>query len=104
MKKTLLALAAVATLATMTAPPAEAHCYGCVGAGIVGGLAVGAIIGSAIANSQPHYAVAPGYVAYDGYAAPGPVACPGGYWGRRPVAFDGYGNPVRWSRPRYFCP
>ena len=36
--------------------------------------------------------------------APGPVACPGGYWARRPVAFDAYGNPVRWSRPRFICP
>lgn len=109
MKKTLIALAAVATLATgmVSAPaPAEARCYGCaVGAGVVGGLAAGAIIGSAIANSQPrYYAPAPGYVVYSGYAAPGPVACPGGYWARRPVAFDAYGNPVRWSRPRFICP
>jgi hypothetical protein len=109
MKKALIALATVATLATATVlvpAPAEARCYGCaVGAGVVGGLAAGAIIGSAIANSQPrYYAPAPGYVVYSGYAAPGPVACPGGYWARRPVAFDPYGNPVRWSRPRFICP
>jgi hypothetical protein len=108
MKKALIAFAAAATLATATlsAPQtAEARCYGCaVGAGVIGGLAAGAIIGGAIANSYPRYAPAPGYVAYVGYGAPGPVACPGGYWGRRPVAFDAYGNPIRWSRPRYFCP
>jgi len=104
MKKTLLALAAVATLATttLTAPaPAEARCLGCW---IGGGIVAGAIVGSAIANSYPHYAPAPGYVVYDGYGAPVPVGCPGGYWARKPVAFDGYGNPVRWSRPRFVCP
>ncbi len=80
--------------------------YGCgVGAGIIGGLAAGAIIGGAIANSQPrYYAPPPGYVVYGGYGAPNPMACPGGYWARRPVAFDAYGEPVRWSRPRFICP
>ncbi len=63
------------------------------------------IIGGAIANSQPRYYVpAPDYVAYPGYGAPPPVACPGGYWSRRPIAFDAYGNPVGWSRPRFVCP
>lgn len=109
MKKVLIALAAVATLAigTLSAPkPADARCYGCaVGAGVVAGVAAGAIVGSAIANSQPrYYAPAPGYVVYSGYAAPYPVACPGGYWARRPTRFDAYGNPVRWSRPRFICP
>ena len=55
MKKTIFALAAVATIAagTLAAPaPAEARCIGCwVGGGIV----AGAIVGSAIANSQPRY-------------------------------------------------
>jgi len=70
-----------------------------------GGILAGAIVGSAIANSYgPAYAVQPGYAAYPGYAAAGPVACPGGYWARRPVAFDAYGNPIGWSRPRFFCP
>ena len=109
MKTAVLALATVATLAvaTVTVPePAQARCYGCaVGAGVIGGLAAGAIIGSAIANSQPrYYAPAPGYVVYSGYGAPYPVACPGGYWARKPIAFDAYGNPIRWSRPRFICP
>jgi len=104
MKKTIFALAAAAAIAagTMSAPqPAEARCFGCaVGAGVV----AGAIIGGAIANSQPrYYAPGPGYVVYDGYGAPYPVACPGGYWARRPL-HDGYGNFVGWSRPRFICP
>jgi len=101
MQKTVLAIAA----ATLTAPPpAEARCHGCgVGVGILGGLAAGAIIGGAIANSEPRYAPAPGYVVYDGYGAPYPVACPGGFWARRPV-HDRWGNVVGWSRPRFVCP
>lgn len=104
MKKALLSIAAAAALAAGTlsaSAPAQARCYGCaVGLGVLGGV----VLGSAIANSYPRYAVAPGYVAYPAYGPPGPVACPGGYWARRPVAFDVYGNPVRWSRPRFFCP
>ena len=104
MRKALIAFAAVATIAagTMTTQPAQAQrCIGCaVGLGIVGG----AVLGAAIANSYPRYAPAPGYVAYEGYGAPVPAGCPGGYWARRPVAFDAYGNPVRWSRARFICP
>jgi hypothetical protein len=103
MKKAILAIAAAATIAagTLSAPaPAEARCIGCwIGGGIVGG----AILGAAIANSYPRYAPAPGYVVYDGYAEPYPVACPGGFWARRPVR-DGYGNVVGYSRPRFVCP
>jgi hypothetical protein len=108
MNKTVLALAAATSLAVsvLAAPPAEARCWGCaVGVGVAAGVVTGAIVGSAIANSYgPAYVVQPGYTAYPGYAAAGPVACPGGYWARRPVAFDAYGNPIGWSRPRFFCP
>ena len=104
MKKTIFALAAAATIAvgTMTAPqPAEARCYGCaVGLGVLGGV----IIGSAIANSSATLCPGAWLCRVDGYGEPYPVACPGGYWARRPVAFDGYGNPVRWSRARFICP
>ena len=108
MKKTIFALAAAATLAagTLTAPTAaNAGCYGCaVGAGVAAGVIGGAIIGGAIANSQPgYYGPAPGYVVYQGYGAPYPVACPGGYWARRPLV-DQWGNVVGYSRPRFFCP
>ncbi len=106
MKKTILALTAVSALAIGSVGDAHARNNGAVAAGILGGLAAGAIIGGAIANSQPAYggyAVAPGYHAYPAYAQPGPVACPGGYWARRP-RFDPYGNFMGYSRPRYFCP
>jgi hypothetical protein len=108
MKKTVFALAAAATIAvgTLSAPtPAAARCDGClIGAGVIGGLAAGAIIGSAVANSQPrYYAPAPGYVVYSGYSRPYPVACPGGHWARRPL-YDRWGNFVRWSRARFICP
>jgi hypothetical protein len=111
MKKALIAFAAAATLAlsAISAPtPAQARNNGgAVAAGIIGGLAAGAIIGGAVANSHPRYygyAPAPGYVVYHGYAQPYPVGCPGGYWSRRPIAFDQWGNPIRWSRPRFVCP
>lgn len=111
MKKTLLALAtsAVLAVATLAPTPADARCRGCgVAAGVIGGLAAGAIIGGAIANSRPAYAYpayAPvqGYTVYDGYYATAPVGCPGGYWARRPIR-DQWGNVVGWSRPRFFCP
>jgi hypothetical protein len=108
MKKAIFAIAAAAVLAvgTLSAPtPAEARCNGCgVGAGIIGGLAAGAIIGGAIANSGPrYYGPEPGYVVYDGYRARYPSDCYGGYWARRPLR-DGYGNVVGWSRPRFVCP
>jgi hypothetical protein len=108
MKKAILAIAAAAVLAvgTLSAPTtAEARCHGCgVGAGIIGGLAAGAIIGGAIANSGPrYYGPEPGYVVYDGYRGRYPSDCYGGYWARRPMR-DGYGNVVGWSRPRFVCP
>jgi hypothetical protein len=102
MKKAIIAIAAATTLAaaTMTVPTtADARCYGCgVGAGIIGGLAAGAIIGGAIANSQPRG----GYVVYDGYDAPYPYECHHGYWARRRL-YDQYGNFVGWSRPHFVC-
>jgi hypothetical protein len=111
MRKTLIALAAAATIAGgMIAAPgtADARCNGCgIGAGVAAGILGGAIIGGAIANSAPAYGPAyvaqPGYVAYPGYSRGYPVACPGGYWARRPV-FDRFGNQVGYSRPRFFCP
>ena len=116
MNKTLTALAAAAAVALTAAIPstADAGCRGCgVGAGIIGGLAAGAIIGGAIANSGPAYgAPAPvyggyapvaGYEPYGEYHGAYPVGCPGGYWARRPL-LDPYGNVVGYSRPRFFCP
>jgi hypothetical protein len=115
MNKTLTALAAAAAVALTAVVPttADAGCRGCgVGAGIIGGLAAGAIIGGAIANSGPGYAApapvyggyAPvaGYEPYE-YRGAYPVGCPGGYWARRPLV-DRWGNVVGYSRPRFFCP
>ena len=98
MKKTIVALAAVAALAvgTLAAPQqAEAQrCWGCgFGIGVLGGVAAGAIIGSAIASH-------PGYYAYE-YDGPAPAACDG-YWARKRL-YDQYGNFVGWSRPQWFC-
>jgi hypothetical protein len=107
MKKTLAALAAAATVATAiaaTPTPADARCWGCaVGAGVLGGFVAGAIVGNAVANSQPAYVAAPGpgYVVYPAYAAPLPG--PGCYWTRMPV-YDMYGNVVGWrGRPVAVC-
>ncbi|HEY7232376.1 MAG TPA: hypothetical protein VH558_18620 [Pseudolabrys sp.] len=69
MKHMIIALAAAGTLAAALPSSAQAHCRDCgVAAGVVGGLAAGAIIGSAIANSGPVY-VEPAPV----YVAPPPV-------------------------------
>jgi hypothetical protein len=108
MQKTVLALVAATALgiATFGAPsPADARCHGCgVAAGVIGGIAAGAIIGGAIANSQPRpYAPAPGYVVYEGYGRPYPASCRGGYWARKP-RYDRWGNFTGWSRPRFICP
>jgi hypothetical protein len=102
MSKTLLALAAAASIAAATvSSPAQADCRGCgVAAGMLGGLAAGAIIGSAIANNPPpppparvYVEPAPARV----YAEPAPVeyesAC---YWTRGEPRWDGF----RWVRPR----
>jgi hypothetical protein len=81
--RTLTALAAAATLgiAAIAAPqPAEAR-GGAWAAGIIGGLAAGAIIGSAVHG--PYYAYGPGPYAYGG--------C---YWTRQRV-WDGWGWRVR---------
>jgi hypothetical protein len=107
MKKAILAFAAAATIAvgTLSIPTtAEARCRGGCAIGIGAGIVGAAIIGGAIANSQPrYYGPEPGYVVYNGYGAPYPTSCPGGYWARRPVR-DGYGNVVGWGRPRFICP
>jgi hypothetical protein len=57
MNTKIIALVAAALAAAALPGTAEARCNGCaVGAGVVGGLAIGAILGSAIANGQPAYA------------------------------------------------
>jgi hypothetical protein len=110
MMKTLTTLTAAATVAAaLLAAPTDANAqrrWGpAVGLGILGGVAAGAIVGSAIANQWgPAYVVQPGYVPYEGYYAGPPVGCPGGYWARVP-RYDAYGNVIGWrGRPQFFCP
>jgi hypothetical protein len=105
MKKTLIALAAATTIvaATIAMPDtADARCrFNC-------GLAIGvgaAVLGAAIlAPRYQPYAVVQGWDPYPVYVAAPPVDCPGGYWARRCLAADAFGNCVRASRPRFFCP
>jgi hypothetical protein len=106
MQKTLTALAAAGALAlaTIAVPTsADAGCRGCaVGAGVIGGLAAGAIIGGAIANSNPPppaaYYPPPAYVQGQFYRHA--VGCPGGYWADHPWT-DGAG---RFHPTMFFCP
>jgi hypothetical protein len=89
MRKTLVALAAVTTLA-VSAVSAPAHAQRGVGAAIAGGLIGGAIVGGAIAASPyPYgYGYGPGYGYYGGpaYVAADPYGC---YWQRQRF-WDGY--------------
>jgi hypothetical protein len=67
---------------------------GDVAAGLLGGFAAGAIIGSAVAP-RPYYG--PVYAPPPAYVAPAPVyAEPRCYWARGEAYWDGY----RWVRPR----
>ena len=109
MKKSLIAIAAVVTIAVAAASPVQAGSKsGAFAAGAAVGLGA-AIVGGAIVNSQPAYAYprtyypVAGYEPYPVYSQPAPYGCPGGYWARRPVR-DQWGNVVGWSQPRYFCP
>jgi hypothetical protein len=106
MHKTLIALAAAMSLgiATLAVPStANARCVGCaVGAGVLGGLVAGAIIGGAVANQPPP--PPPGYYPPPPppYAvAPGPAYAelpPGCHWGRRRVWVEGVGYRLRTVR------
>jgi hypothetical protein len=96
MKNTFIALAAAVTLAAALPSSADARCRGCgVAAGVVGGLAAGAIIGSAIANSGPAYAEPapvyapppPGYYAEPSEVVEGGIC----HVERRRVWVEGYG-------------
>lgn len=68
MRKMLLATAAAATVAAgaMIAPPQAEARNGRVAAGVVGGLAAGAIIGGALASQPRYYGPAYSYGAYGG--------------------------------------
>ena len=91
MKKTLMALGAVAVLAvSAVAMPAPAHAQRGVAAGVAAGLIGGAIVGGAIASQNgyygPGYAPGPAYVVEPGY---------GDCYLQRQRFWDGYGWRVR---------
>lgn len=89
-RKTGIALAAAGVLAvgTLAAPqPAQAR-GGALAAGIIGGIAAGALVGAAVAG--PHYYGGPGY-----YYGPAPVYYgPSCYWTRERF-WDGWGWRIR---------
>ena len=89
MTKTMMVLAAAATLAvSAVATPQKAEAGGGrIAAGLIGGLAVGALIGGAIASSSPAYAGPYGY-----YGAP--AAYPACYWQRQQF-WNGFAWQVR---------
>lgn len=95
MKHTIFALAAAGLVAAALPSTAQARCDGCaIGAGVIGGLAAGAIIGGAIANSGPrYYEPAPVYVERPPrvYYEEGPVC----HVERRRVWVEGYGWRTR---------
>jgi hypothetical protein len=102
MRKTLMALAAVATLAiSAVAAPAPAHAQRYLGAAIAGGLIGGAIVGGAIAAGPgyygPGYGYGPGYYGrpYGYYGGPAYVADTGGCYWQRQRFWDGYGWRIR---------
>jgi hypothetical protein len=93
MRKTLMALAAVATLAvSAVAAPAPAHAQRGFGAGLAAGVIGGAIVGGALAG--------PGYYG-PGYGYYGPRYGYYGYGGPAYVADDYYGGCV-WQRQRFW--
>src|SRR5690349_20883805 len=98
MRKTLMALAAVAALAVATASPANAW-RGGWGPGLAAGLIGGAIVGGAIASSPYYYGPGYGYYGpgYGYYGGPAYVADPGygGCYLQRQRFWDGYGWRIR---------
>jgi hypothetical protein len=86
---TVLAAGSALALTSVAAPtPADARCWGCgVAAGVIGGIAAGAIIAGATRPAYGYYGYGPAYAYDPGYAyAP---AYDGGYYGYG----YGYGYP-----------
>ena len=95
MKKTLMALVAVGTLAgSALAVPAPAQAQRGVAAGVAAGLLGGAIVGGAIASQNGYYApgyYGPGYGYYGGPAYAAEPSC----FVQRQRFWDGYSWRVR---------
>jgi|SRR5579871_2008356 len=95
MRKILVALATVATLAFAATGPA--HAQRALGAAIAGGLIGGAIVGSAVAASPYYYGPGPYYYGYG----------PGPYYGPRPYPYYGPAyvaaeDGCYWQRQRFW--
>ena len=95
MKRSLLALAAAATLAASAMAPAPAQAQRGVAAGVAAGIIGGAIVGGALASPY-YYGPGPGY-----YYGPGPVYYPPRAYGPGYVADDYYGGCV-WQKQRFW--
>ncbi len=97
MRKALIvaAAAAIAVAGTVSQPAYAGDRGGAIAAGVIGGLAVGAMVGAAAAQPR-YYAPPPAYVAEPApvYVAPGPRC----YWTRGEPTWDGYRG--MWVRPR----
>ena len=94
LKSTVGGIAALSMLGAMASTPAEARHGGEIAAGVIGGLALGAIAGSAAANANGYNgAYAPAY------AAPQPYYGGGCYFQRQPV-YDEDGELVGHRRVR----
>ena len=90
MKRTLMAIAAAATLAVSTlAAPAPAHAQRGVAAGVAAGLIGGAIVGGAIASQNGYYGA--GLLRWARLCRRPGGGC---YWQRQRF-WDGYGWRVR---------
>ena len=94
MRKTITTIAAAATLAVAVAaaPSTASADNGRITAGVIGGLAAGALIGAAA--SQPHYYYGDYYGGPYAYYAAEPVYAPRCYI-QRERFFDGFGWRVR---------
>ena len=90
---TLIAALALGAAALAPVAPARADSAGPAIAAGIGGFALGAITGGALANSAPPVVYAPAPV----YVAPPPVC-----WVERRPVFDEYGEVIG-SRPRRVC-
>ena len=100
MRKILVALATIATLAFAATGPAHAQRY--LGAAIAGGLIGGAIVGSAVAANPYYYGPGPYYYGPGPYYAPRPyyggpayVAADDGWYWQRQRFWDGYAWQIR---------
>lgn len=89
-----LSVLALGAASLASTAPAQAREGGAIAAGVIGGLALGAIAGSAAANAGPGY----GY-GYPAYAAPAPVYG-GGCYLTRQATYDPYGNFAGYRRVR----